>query len=113
MGNLPEHIGSIGLTFLSSLDDWRDRPVYTLQIVNGEGLDAISAFTMELFGILVSLAILSHFDTASTIYSGCEAAVKSLNNHRSSRKPIRASRDAIATGEKETFLLNGRITTFH
>jgi len=80
MGNLPEHSGSIGLIFLSSSDDWRDRPVYALQIVNGEGLDAIAAFTMELFGILVSLAILSHFDTASTIYSDCEAAVKSLNN---------------------------------
>jgi len=95
MGNLTEHSGSIGLTFLSGLKDWRERPVYTLQIVNGEGLEAISAFTMELFGILVSLAILSHRDISSTIYSDCEAAVKSLNNHRNSRKPIRAStRDA-------------------
>jgi len=50
---------------------------------------------MELFGILVSLAILLHLDILSTIYSDCEAAVKSLYNHRNSKKPIRAStRDA-------------------
>ena len=111
MGNLPEHSGSIGLTFLSSSDDWRDRPVYALQIVNGEGLDAIAAFTMELFGILVSLAILSHFDTATTIYSDCEAAVKSLNNHRNSRKPIRAStRDANILSVAASHLLTQNTT---
>jgi len=96
MGNLPEYSGSIGLNFLSGLEDWREKPVYTLHIINGEGLEAISAFTIELFGMLVSLAILSHVDISSTIYSDCEAAVKSLNNHRNSRKPIRASSRADA-----------------
>jgi len=95
MGNLPEFSGAIGLTFLSTREDWRDLPIYTLQIFNGEGLEAISAFTMELFGILVSLSILSHFDTPSTVYSDCEAAVKSVNNNRNATKKIRSTtRDA-------------------
>jgi len=95
MGNLQEFSGAIGLTFLSTREDWRDLPIYTLQIFNGEGLEAISAFTMELFGILVSLSILSHFDTPSTVYSDCEAAVKSVNNNRNATKKIRSTtRDA-------------------
>jgi len=49
MGNLLEFSGAIGYTFMSSLDDWRERSVYTLQLVNGEGLEAISAFTIELW----------------------------------------------------------------
>jgi len=50
---------------------------------------------MELFGILMSLSILSDFDTPSTVYSDCEAAVKSVNNNRNSSKLIRSSpRDA-------------------
>jgi len=55
MGNLPELSEAIGLTFLSSREDWRDRSIYTFQIFNEEGLEVISAFTTELFGILVSL----------------------------------------------------------
>ena len=90
MGNLPEFSGAIGLTFLSTREDWRDLPIYTLQIFNGEGLEAISAFTMELFRILVSLSILSHFETPFTVYSDCEAAIKSVNNNRNATKKIRS-----------------------
>jgi ribonuclease HI len=95
MGNFPEFAGTIGLTFISTLEDWKERPIYTLQLVNGEGLLAISAYTMELMGILVALSILAHFQMITKIYSDCEAAVKSVNNLRVSRKVIKAkSRDA-------------------
>ena len=95
MGNSPEYAGTIGLTFVSTLEDWKDRPIYTLQLVNGEGLLAISAYTMELLGILIALSILAHFQMTTKISSDCEAAVKSVNNLRESRKVIRAkARDA-------------------
>jgi ribonuclease HI len=95
MGNSPEYAGTIGLAFVSTLDDWKDRPIYTLQLVNGEGLLAISAYTMELLGILIALSILAHFQMTTKISSDCEAAVKSVNNLRESRKVIRAkARDA-------------------
>ena len=94
-GELPEYAGTIGLAFVSTLDDWKDRPIYTLQLVNGEGLLAISAYTMELLGILIALSILAHFQMTTKISSDCEAAVKSVNNLRESRKVIRAkARDA-------------------
>jgi len=70
MGNLPEFSRTVDLTFLSSLDDWRERPVYTLQLVNGEGLIAQSAYTMELMGMFIALAILTHFQMSSKISSG-------------------------------------------
>jgi len=95
MGNLPEFAGTIGLTLISTLEVWKDQPIYTLQLVNGEGLLTISAYTMELMGILVALAILAHFQMNTKISSDCEAAVKSVNNLRESRKVIMAkSRDA-------------------
>jgi len=50
---------------------------------------------MELMGILFSLSILAHFQMTTKISSDYEAAVKSVNNLKESRKVIKAkSRDA-------------------
>jgi len=45
---------------------------------------------MELLGILIALSILAHFKMTIKISSDCEAAVKSVNNLRKSRKVIKA-----------------------
>jgi len=95
MGNSPEFAGTIGLIFVSTLEDWKERPIYTLQLVNWKGILAISAYTMELLGILIALSILAHFQMTTKFSSDCKAAVKSVNNLRESRKMIKAkSRDA-------------------
>jgi hypothetical protein len=80
---------------MSSLPNWREKPIYSLRIINGEGLQASSAFSMELFGIMVAAAILAHCPDSTTIFSDCEAATKSIHSQLQSRKRIRAStRDA-------------------
>jgi len=72
MGNFPEYAGKIGLTFISTLEDWKERPIYTLQLVNGEGLLAISAYRLESMEILVALSILAHCQMTTKISSGCK-----------------------------------------
>ena len=58
---------------------------------NGQSIDANSAFSMELFTILVGLSILSISKKSSTIYSDCESAVKKLNKLLVSPSALRAS----------------------
>ena len=68
-----------------------DLPILTLYIANGSGLNAISAYTMELLGILTALSILSHMDTDCTIYSDCQSAINKLTKLQSSTTALRAS----------------------
>lgn len=76
-----------------------------MRIANGQNLGAISAYSMELFGILVALNILWHFQIPSIIYSDCEAAVKSVNNVMRKTKRIRATtRDATMLSAAATLL---------
>ena len=95
IGNAPEFDGSIGLIFMSALDNWKELLIYSMEIVNGKKLGSNSAFSMELFAILVALSILCYFRLPSTIYSDCEAAIKSVNNLSNGSKRIRSTtRDA-------------------
>ena len=94
-GTSPEFEGSVGLIFMSALENWRDLPIYSFALVNGQRIGSTSAFSMELFGLLVALNILGLIRIPSTIYSDCEAAVKSVNNLDRGSKRIRATtRDA-------------------
>ena len=74
-------------------------------------MGSTSAFSMELFGILVALNILGHFRVPSMIYSDCDAAVKSINNLSIGRKRLRATtRDASMLSAAVLLLLQDQDT---
>ena len=104
LSNAPEFCGYIGLIFMSSLPNWRENPIYSLRIINGEGLQASSAFSMELFGIMVAAAIFAHCPDSTTIFSGCEAATKSIHSQLQSRQRIRTS-----TGDASKLVLAAKL----
>jgi hypothetical protein len=106
LGNIPEFNGFIGLIFMSASEEWKDLPIYSLRILNGEGLQANSAYSMELFGILVAAAILAQCPGSSIILSDCEAAVKSLHSVIKGSKRLKATTRDIAMLTSAAGLLN-------
>jgi len=57
--NSPSFVGSAGFVFISRAPDWKDRSIIILHIINGQGLNACLAFSMEAMAILVALYIRS------------------------------------------------------
>ena len=94
--NSPTFSGSVGLAFVSTLPDWKDRKILTLQLTNGNELESLSAFSMELLGILVGLSIASQLpESEINILSDCKSAVNKLHSFRLGSSSIRSkTRDA-------------------
>jgi ribonuclease HI len=99
-GHNATHHGAAGIAILSDLPNWRELPILTFQIDNGQDLGAIAAYSMEVLGILVSLSIASHVpDMEVTICSDCQSAVTKLQKNRHRTTAIRAkTRDASLLG---------------
>ena len=94
--NAPTFSGSVGLAFISTLSDWKDRDILTVQLTNGQALESLSAFSMELLGILVGLSIASQLPESDiNIFSDCKSAVQQLQSLRTGTSHVRSkSRDA-------------------
>ena len=97
--NAPTYTGSVGIAIISDLPEWRELPILTMHIRNGQALDSLSAFSMESLGILVALSIASHFPNPEVnIFSDCKSAVLKLQKIQATNKPVRTrSRDASIT----------------
>ena len=90
--NSPSFIGSAGLVFISRASDWKDRPIITLHIINGQGLNACSAFSMEALAILVALFIRSCSPpTPAIIYSDCKSVVLKLQKLVALSSPLKTT----------------------
>ena len=82
-GKDPIYLRSTGLTIFSDLPHWRELPFLILNITNSQDLGAISEYSMEVLGLLVGLSLAAHFpETAITICSDCQAAVRKLHKNR-------------------------------
>jgi ribonuclease HI len=96
--NLPSFSGSVGVVIMSDLPHWKDLPIISLQVTDGQKLDSLSAFSMESFGILVALSIASSLlDPEVTIFTDCQSAVKKLHKLRNKPTIRTKSRDASIT----------------
>ena len=95
-GHNSTHHGSAGIAIISDFPNWREIPIVTLQIDNGQELGSIAAYSMEVLGILVSLSIATHLPGAEvTICSDCQSAVNKLHKNRYRTTALRAkNRDA-------------------
>ena len=90
--NSPTFAGGAGLTFLSSSSSWRDLPVLTMYITQGQDLKSISAFSMELLALLTALHISSLSPSPPThIYTDCQSAVLKLGKLSSYSSSINVS----------------------
>ena len=88
--NLPTFHGSAGVVIISDLPNWRDLPILTFQVDNGQDMGAISAYSMEVLGILVGLSIGTQLPaTDVTICSDCQAAVRKLEKNRYRARALR------------------------
>jgi ribonuclease HI len=92
--------GSAGIVIISDLPNWRELPILTLQIDNGQELGSNSAYSMEVLGISVGLSIASQLPGAVvTICSDCQAAVRKLHKNRRRPSALRAkTRDSSLLG---------------
>ena len=81
--NSPIFLGAVGIAIISDLPTWRELPIITLQIINGQELESLSAYSMEVLGILVGLSLASQIPLPEvTILSDCQSAVKKLHKLR-------------------------------
>ena len=55
----PPYAGSVGLAIVSNTPEWKDLPIITVPIINGQNMEALSAYSMEVLGILTALSISS------------------------------------------------------
>jgi ribonuclease HI len=96
--NLPSFSGSVGIVIMSDLPQWRDLPIISLQLTDGQRLDSLSAFSMESLGILTALSIASSLSSPEvTIFSDCQSAVLKLHKLRYRPSAKTKSRDASIT----------------
>jgi ribonuclease HI len=105
-GNSPAFLGSAGITIMSNLPNWRELPIVTFQVSNGQNLGSKSAYSMEVLGIVVGLTIATAFpDSEVTICSDCQAAVKKLNKNKHRLASLQAkTRDSSLLGVALTLL---------
>ena len=87
----PPYAGSVGLAIVSNTPEWKDLPIITVPIINGQNMEALSAYSMEVLGILTALSISAGVPhTKVTIYSDCQSAVTKLRNIKNNKYTLRA-----------------------
>jgi len=85
---------------ISDLPDWKNLPIITLHVGNGQELGSTSAYSMEVLGILIGLSVASQLsDTMETICNDCQKVMKELHKNRYSTTALRTkTRDSSLLG---------------